>query len=271
MKLEKIKNSNIIISSEDNKKFKELKNLLESTGITKNSRIIISGKKIIKEIIKGKKIQAVEIIIYENWSDNDPEINKITDDFSKNKSLVTLKKSLFNELDKINTKQPLLIIEAPDSPIWNSEYSIKGCTLVLPFQNPVNIGACIRSAAAFGVDRIVVLKDAASPYHPRSIRASAGTVFKYMIYRGPTIDDLINRNKELTNLITLDMNGQDLESFSFPKNFILLPGIEGPGIIKKIKHQSVSIKMEQGIESLNAGVSVSIALYEWKKRLNKSG
>jgi RNA methyltransferase, TrmH family len=265
-----MKNSDTIITSPDNKKFKEYKALLESAGISKYKKIIASGKKIIMEILAEKLLVAVEVLIYENWVDNDPEFMKIIDSFSKNNALVVLKKSLYNELDTVNTRQPLLVVEAPDWPVWNF-HSTSGCTLVLPFQNPVNVGACIRSAAAFGVNRIVVLKDAANPYHPRAIRASAGAVFRYPIYRGPDIKDLLHRHKELTNLITLDMDGQDIQFFSFPQNFILMPGIEGPGLIKKIKHLAVSIGMEKGVESLNAGVAVSIVLYEWKKRLNKSG
>jgi RNA methyltransferase, TrmH family len=260
------KNTDKIISSQDNKKFKELKALSESTGISKYREILISGKKIINEILTEKKLNPLELIIFENYIENDPSFNEHIKYFEKNNKLVIMKKSLFNEIDLINTQHPLLVAETPEFPLWDY-HKTSGCTLILPFQNPVNIGSCIRSAAALGVKKIIILKDAANPFHHKSIRSSAGAVFNTKIYRGPEFEELLLNHKKLVNLITLDMNGADLNSFSFPDNFLLLPGIEGQGLTKKFKHQSISIKMEKGVESLNASVSVSITLFEWKRRL----
>jgi len=57
-----------------------------------------------------------------------------------------------------------------------------------------------------------------------------------------------------------------MAAFDFPDAFVLLPGIEGPGLPDELKKTAVSIPLEPGIESLNASISASIALYEWKKR-----
>jgi RNA methyltransferase, TrmH family len=258
---------NTIITSKDNVVFKELKTIADSSGINKYRKIIISGKKVISEIIQEKNIKTFELVLFEDYLETDNSFNEIIKDYDKKKLLITLKKSIFNEIDTSNTNGPLLIAESPDLSNWIPENN-NSCILVLPFQNPINVGSCIRSAVAFGMKKIVILKDAANPFHPKSIRSSAGAVFKCKLFKGPTIEELLNNHKKLINLITLDMDGTDINSFSFPKNFILLPGIEGPGITKKIKHQAISIKMENDIESLNASVSVSITLYEWKRRMS---
>ena len=92
---------------------------------------------------------------------------------------ILLKKHLYNELDTFNTNAPLLVIQTPEIPEWDYRLT-EGCNLLIPFQDPVNVGAVIRSAAGFGVKKIIMLKEAAHPFHPRSIRASTGAVFRFI-------------------------------------------------------------------------------------------
>ena len=68
-----------------------------------------------------------------------------------------------------------------------------GCTLFIPFQDPENVGAVIRSAAAFGVARVVLLKEAAHPFHPRSSRAAGSALFQVPLYQGPSIRNRSSR------------------------------------------------------------------------------
>ena len=80
---------------------------------------------------------------------------------------------LFKELDVVGTHAPLLLVRVPAIAVWNDADAWPlGCTLFVPFQDPENIGAVIRSAAAFGVARVVLLREAAHPFHHRSARAA---------------------------------------------------------------------------------------------------
>jgi tRNA G18 (ribose-2'-O)-methylase SpoU len=168
----------MIIESKDNKHFKEFKKLTSADGVRKYGRIIVSGRKLIKEITQSAAHSCVALIIYERYADDDAEINTIIKSFSDAGLLYILKKHLYNELDSFNTSAPLLVIRVPEIPEWDFSLA-EGCNLLIPFQDPLNVGAVIRSAAGFGVKKIIMLKEAAHLFHPRSIKASAGAVLNY--------------------------------------------------------------------------------------------
>jgi TrmH family RNA methyltransferase len=276
----------MIIESKDNKHFKEFKKLTSADGVRKYGRIIVSGRKLIKEITQSAAHSCVALITYEHYADDDSEINTIINSFSDTGLLYTLKKHLYNELDSFNTNAPLLIFKTPEIPEWDFSLA-EGCNLLIPFQDPLNVGAVIRSAAGFGVKKIIMLKEAAHPFHPRSIKASAGSVLKYLNFpspggrelkgggngktdnvqlcKGPSINDLkLICDEHKLKIIALDMAGTPINSFTFPIKFLLLPGMEGTGVPKELKETSLSIPIAESIESLNAAVAVSIAIFSWK-------
>ena len=96
----------------------------------------------------------------------------------------------------------------------------------MPFQDPENAGAVIRSAVAFGVDRVILLLECAHPYHPKTLRASGGAVLHAELWEGPSVEDL---PPELP-VVPLSAGGTDIAAFTFPETFALLPGLEGPGL-----------------------------------------
>ncbi|HOT46885.1 MAG TPA: 16S rRNA (guanine(527)-N(7))-methyltransferase RsmG [Spirochaetota bacterium] len=254
------------ITSAENKTFKELKKLGDGGGIRKSGTVLVSGKKIIAELAASGRIPSRELILHDGYSENDEAINALISRHEDAGTLLVLKKALFNELDLFNTGGPLLAVQPPEMPEWKKDI-IPGCTLLLPFQDPVNVGSVIRSAVGFNVGRIVILKEAANPYHPKSVRASAGAVFSAVMERGPSIRDLPSLpGGGASSVVALDAGGAPLDSFTFPERFLLLPGVEGPGLPEELKRESVSIPLSSGVESLNAPVAVSIALYEWSRQ-----
>ena len=138
-----------------------------------------------------------------------------------------------------------------------------GCTLFVPFQDPENVGAVIRSAAAFGVTRVVLLREAAHPFHPRSSRAAGPALFQVPLLQGPSIHDLGSRH---VPMIALDTSGPELSECPFPTRFGLVAGLEGPGLPEPLRQgERRRIAMVPGVESLNAGTAVAIALYAWSR------
>ncbi len=257
----------IPIASADNRTYKTIKKLTSVEGVKKQGATIISGKKIVREILNNSDIKKEHLIIFDGYSEKNDNFNQIMMDYHERGKLIILKKALFNEIDLYKTESPLLTVRVPFVAEWDRQPS-PGCTLMIPFQDPANVGTVIRSACAMGIKRMVMLQEAANPYHPRAVRSSSGTVFSAEIFRGPSIYD-IDPESLCCPVMSLDSSGEPIEAASFPESFILIPGLEGPGLPEALRKNSFSLPLSDCVESLNAPIAATLAMYEWHVRGRK--
>ncbi|MCP4748873.1 MAG: 16S rRNA (guanine(527)-N(7))-methyltransferase RsmG [Desulfobacteraceae bacterium] len=245
------------IESKTNQRFKSLKKLLSARGLKKSGQAIMSGARPIREVMaRFPKLCSAWITIDQKWPP--PDDSPATMDW------IQLPELLFHELDSFGTKAPLLCIHIPEIEPWDPEQGfIPGCNLIIPFQDPANVGACIRSAAAFGAAQVILLSESAHPYHPKALRASGGVTPLVTMRQGPALEDL----PEHLPVVALSAEGKDLSQINFPTAFGLLAGLEGQGLPGLWRNSCVKITIRKEVESLNAAAAVSIALYEWKQRI----
>jgi len=249
------------IESASNDYFKMLMSLHAARGIKKQGLAIVSGQKQVEEIL-GFFPDRCEGILFKKG--RKPDSLLIAD---KNRA-VELSPELFREIDLYGTDRPLALVRVEPMPLWNGEQISKGCTLLVPFQDPANVGAVVRSAAAFGVRCLVILKEAAHPFHPKSLRVSGSTIMRIRLYEGPSIKEL---PKGHLPHVLLSPGGKDISEFEFPASFCLVPGLEGQGLPEHLRNMElVSVPMADGVESLNAAVATGIALYRWKDASRKN-
>lgn len=145
------------------------------------------------------------------------------------------------------------------------EKEIQGNILVLDkLQDPGNLGTIIRSAVAFNFDSIILSNDSVDLYNPKVIRASEGMIFHINVIRTDVIDFLEKLNSDYTKITTDVTHGKNIKEVSFKKCALVI-GNEGQGVSESVKNkcdEKVYIKMNSNCESLNAGVSASILMYE---------
>jgi len=243
------------ILSPNSRIFKKLLTLTKSRGIKKHRLALVSGPRQTLEVAREFPDRCEGLIFPE---DQDPPampgIARIHG--------YRLTRELFRQVDLFDTGRALLMVHFPAFPQLTEEAWPPGCTLCLPFQDPVNVGSVIRAAAAFGVSRIVILKEAAHPFHPKAVRAAGGNVFRVPILEGPPLKELTLRG---VPLIMLSPEGEDVWRYRFPPSFCLVPGLEGPGIPACLRRAAVlAIPMKSGVESLNAAMATGIVLYLWR-------
>jgi len=243
------------VASEANPSYKLAIELLTGKGIRKHGRALIAGPRVVAEVL-DRHPDRVEGWLTDTKGEPPPG--------SEARPVWTrLADSLFKALDVSGTRSPLLLVRVPEIGEWRDDAPWPvGCTLFIPFQDPENVGAVIRSAAAFGVPRVVLLREAAHPFHPKAARAAGTALFQLILEHGPSIQDL---RSSQTPLIALSAEGPELGEETFPLRFGLVVGVEGPGLPEHLREGSTCrIPMEPGVESLNAATAAAVALYSWR-------
>jgi 23S rRNA (guanosine2251-2'-O)-methyltransferase len=137
--------------------------------------------------------------------------------------------------------------------------------------DPHNVGAIIRSAAAFGFSAVLIPEHHQAGVTGVVVKSSAGMAFRIPLVSIGNINNTIKILKEKGFWIYgLAMDGKrmlGIEKFDTPSAFIV--GNEGAGIREKTLEACdavISIPMNKRTESLNAAVSAAIVFYEWSKK-----
>lgn len=133
--------------------------------------------------------------------------------------------------------------------------------------NPVNVGAILRSAEAAGVTGVVATAHTSDPFSHKSLRGAMGSAFRLPVWCGPTFDEVIAWCKQRqVRTISADLEGRvDYAEVDWSKASALVLGPEATGLSAAeiaMTDQSVSIPMSGEVESLNVSVAAGILLYE---------
>lgn len=146
-----------------------------------------------------------------------------------------------------------------------------GILLLDEIEDPHNFGAILRTAAASGMDAVIVPKHRQAPVSAAAYKTSAGTAGRIPIVRAVNLNQAILKLKDNKFWIAgLDMDGDSLlweQKFDVPMAFVI--GNEGRGMRQKTGEHCdflLSIPMYNGVESLNASVSASLVCYEWRRQ-----
>ena len=213
----------------------------ESAGVKKTAKIVVKTD--------GRAASEPEYIV--NSADGTAVKTELLSD------------DVFHTVSGENSPQGVLaLVRKPQ----NADALPKGsCVFLDGLQDPSNVGAIIRTAAAAGYDG-VLLADCADAYNPKAVRASMGGIFKVKLFVGGREELLALNDKPI---IVADMDG---ENAFIPKErgeLCLVIGNEGRGVseeIRRLANETVSIPMKNGMESLNAAVSAGVLMYALKNR-----
>ena len=234
-----------MIESINNSKIKEYTKLNEKKYREETKLFIAPGKHLVEEALKKGLVKEILLL---NGEENiyNQEVTYVTENILKKVSNLT------------NNPKVLAICYIKDND------SITGnCIILDSIKDPGNLGTIIRSAVAFNYQTIILSPDCVDIYNPKVVRASEGMLFNINIIIGD-LNEYINKIKTKDYLIygTDVNNGQ--KPLKESHKHALIIGSEASGMhddIKKLCDKNLYIKMNSTCESLNAGVSASILMY----------
>lgn len=133
-----------------------------------------------------------------------------------------------------------------------------------------NVGAIFRSAAALGIDRVLVTPTCADPLYRRSVRVSMGAVFQVPWARLPAWPDLdlLHRHGYEAWALTPNAPAESLDEVQPGDKIALLLGSEGPGLTASTLNQAdrrVAIPLDHEVDSLNVATAAAIAFWEVRR------
>ncbi len=240
------------ISSAQNAHVKRWVALQEARGIERFRQCLVSGRAVVRETLVQHPAHCLELIHRARTPVSFPIPAYV--------QTYALSAPLFERIDLFGTGAPILVCQVPPFASADLEAQPQGLEVLCPLGDPANVGALIRTAVSMGIERVILLKESAHPYHPKAIRAASGTTFAVSLVQGPSIMDL----PEVVTWVTLDARGENLPAFRWPKDIRLLVGEEGLGAPFFPSGKRLAVPMTDSVESLNAVVAAGMALYAYR-------
>jgi TrmH family RNA methyltransferase len=188
--------------------------------------------------------------------------------------VLVLPDQLFQSLSGTETSQGVMALVQP--PVWSLEQLFRGRPLVVVLdglQDPGNAGTIIRAAEAFGATGALFLKGTVSPYNPKTLRASAGSLFRLPFLHG--MDPALARAALQQNRVELyaavparaGVRALGLSESDLTGPCGLIIGNEAHGVSGELRAAAFDLSIPTvAVESLNAAVAAGILLYEARRQ-----
>lgn len=247
-----------IITSLDNPIVKEARSLLEKKYRRFYGKFLIDGKKLVSEVVLGAAEVDKIFVDASRLSEFDDILGKFDG------RVVPLTAKVLASLSENTTPQGIIaevvMKETGEFVVEDNEPLL----ILDRIQDPGNLGTIIRTAAASGFQKIVLI-DTADQFSPKVVRSSSGCILYADIFR-MTEEEIISycKNHNIQMLVA-DMGGENIYKMSKPSGkFALVIGNEGQGVSDNFSNSGkvVSLPMKPQVESLNAGICASILMYE---------
>lgn len=251
----------MFIESADNKIIKQIVSLKDKKTRDADGLFIVEGEKQVNDIPLNCEVK------YAVLTDNNAKIN-----FSH---VYYTTEKIFKKISDTATPQGILaVVKIPDYNLSEILSLPTGLFIIIDsLQDPGNLGTIIRTAHAYGVKGVFISKNSIDAFNGKVVRATMGSIFKVPIFRECDTKSLITefkKNKIKTYALALETD-KFVSDVKFEKKVAVIIGNESKGInadILKTADDVIKIKMFSEIDSLNAAVACSIAVYEISKQNN---
>lgn len=182
----------------------------------------------------------------------------------------------FSKLTDLDTPQGILAVVRV--PRWD-EAEVLGQPTVLgifgeQLQDPANVGAIIRTAAALNVSALWLTPESADVYHPKVVRAASGVLLAMPIFSAKDVSGLIRKGCQVFAAEADRGKAVSIDEFHHaPRKLVLAVGNESHGLSTEIRRQATArftIPLSRGVESLNVAATAAIAMHYFSRLPKKT-
>ena len=234
-----------MIESLNNEKIKYYTKLNDKKYRKSEKLFIAAGEHLVTEALKKNIVK--EILLLNGEENVYGDVTYVTSDILKKVS------------DLTNYPKVLAICYIKD------DLKIEGNVVALDnIKDPSNLGTIIRSAVAFNYDTILLSEECVDVYNSKVVRATEGMLFNVNIVICDLFSTLLKLKESGYKIYGTDVINGESPAYESNKH-VLVIGSEARGMsnsIREICDKNLYIKMNDKCESLNAGVSASILMYE---------
>ena len=179
--------------------------------------------------------------------------------------------NVFKTISDTQTPQGILaLVKMPEysmSDLLGREGKMPHLLILESIQDPGNLGTMIRTGEGAGVTGILMNKTTVDVFHPKTIRATMGSLYRVPFYVTDcfeeTLDQLKKKGIFLYAAHLKGTNSYDRPNYTKPCGFLI--GNEGNGLTDNIAEYAdeyIRIPMEGKVESLNAAIAATLLMYE---------
>lgn len=250
-----------MITSPQNAKIKLVRALLGRARERREANaFVVEGVRLVEEAVKSNWIFQYALCD-ENLSERgELQVEGLR---SRGVDVELVSETLMKSLSETESPQGILAVlefnhlPIPDSPSF----------ILIPDQirDPGNLGTLLRSAAATGVQAVLLPPETTDPFAPKVVRSGMGAHFLLPI-RAMSWDEIEQVGKSAdVQMYLADMDGKSCWETDLSRPLALILGGEAEGAsseARKLAIQQISIPMTGKIESLNAGVAGSVLMFE---------
>ncbi|MEO6588569.1 MAG: RNA methyltransferase [Pyrinomonadaceae bacterium] len=261
------------ITSRDNQRLKFARTVRDGRQA---GFIFVEGVRLVEEYLKSE-LKIADCFFSEEFLSNERNKKLFAQISGKTENLFEIPSAIFDSLSDTKNPQGLIIIgEKPQTDfntidISSNEFKAFPFAIYLKeLNNPNNLGAILRTCEAVGVSNVIISKNSADVFSPKSLRAAMGAAFRLRFWTEADFETVLNWAKT-NNLTTIcaDVNSEkNLWEIEWQKPRLIIFGSEAHGLTeaeRKLIDEDLIILMENNVESLNLAVSGAIILYEAKR------
>lgn len=243
-----------MISSKENARVKRWAKLVRDSRLRREARrALVEGPHLVAEALEAG-LEPVALLVSESALEKN-EIRKLL----AKRQPVVLSDAAFRSIADAETPQGIA------AEIALPELEAKGdCVYLEGVQDPSNVGAIIRTAAALGIGAVVLDQGCADAWSSKALRAGMGGHFKMALRQISNLEDELSRF-DGTLVCTVARGGTQLREANLQGRLGWIFGAEGRGLSEAILQRAnlkLTIPMAEGNESLNVAAAAAICLYE---------